>query len=211
MSNLIQEMESALMRIKSVLGTKIVIDQKGEIVEVHILATDQRNPKQVVRDAESTLLVKFGRKVDHKKIGVVQQSEKEAGHPLEGRLKFIGINTTPGEQDFLEVVLCDPSGVEHSGQAFIRDPLQRLQAVGAATIDAVNHFLNGEKLHLQGIYKLKTSEMPFLIASVLCRGKKENLVLGGAAPVKASEEEAAVKSVLSAINRVLPRILTEEI
>ncbi|MGB9553052.1 MAG: hypothetical protein ACPL7L_01555, partial [bacterium] len=99
MSNLIQEMENALLRIKSVLGAKIVTDQRGEIVEVHILATDQRNPKQVVRDAESTLLVKFGKKVDHKKIGVVQQSEKETERPLEGRLKFVGINTIPGEQN----------------------------------------------------------------------------------------------------------------
>ena len=211
MNNVIQEMENALLRIKSVLGAKIVTDQKGEIVEVHILATDQRNPKQVVRDVESTLLVKFGRKVDHKKIGVVQQSEKEAERPLEGRLKFVGINTAPGEQNFFEVVLRDPSGIEHPGQVFIRDPLQRLQAMGQAAVAAVNHFLGKEKLHLQGIYMLRTAEMPFIISSVLYRGGKENLVLAGAAPVRGSEEEAAVKSVLSAINRVLPKILTEEI
>lgn len=211
MNNVIQEMENALLRIKSVLGAKIVTDQKGEIVEVHILATDQRNPKQVVRDVESTLLVKFGRKVDHKKIGVVQQSEKEAERPLEGRLKFVGINTAPGEQNFFEVVLRDPSGIEHPGQVFIRDPLQRLQAMGQAAVAAVNHFLGKEKLHLQGIYMLRTAEMPFIISSVLYRGGKENLVLAGAAPVRGSEEEAAVKSVLSAINRLLPKMVEEKI
>lgn len=211
MNNVIQEMESALMRIKSVLGAKIVTDQKGEIVEVHVLATDQRNPKQVVRDVESTLLVKFGRKVDHKKIGVVQQSEREAEHPLEGRLKFVGISTMPGEQNFFEVILRDPSGVEHPGQAFIRDPLQRLQAIGQAAITAVNHFLNKEKLHLQEVYVLKTVELPFIVSSVLYRGKKGNLVLAGAAPVRGSEEEAAVKSVLSAINRLLPKIVEGEV
>ena len=211
LNNVIQEMENALLRIKSVLGAKIVTDQKGEIVEVHILATDQRNPKQVVRDVESTLLVKFGRKVDHKKIGVVQQSEKEAERPLEGRLKFVGINTAPGEQNFFEVVLRDPSGIEHPGQVFIRDPLQRLQAMGQAAVAAVNHFLGKEKLHLQGIYMLRTAEMPFIISSVLYRGGKENLVLAGAAPVRGSEEEAAVKSVLSAINRLLPKMVEEKI
>ena len=210
MNNVIQEMENALLRIKSVLGAKIVTDQKGEIVEVHILATDQRNPKQVVRDVESTLLVKFGRKVDHKKIGVVQQSEKEAERPLEGRLKFVGINTVPGEQNFCEVLLSDPSGIEHPGQVFIRDPLQRLQAMGQAAVAAVNHFLGQEKLHLQGIYMLRTAEMPFIISSVLYRGEKENLILAGAAPIRGSEEEAAVKSVLSAINRLLPKMVEKK-
>jgi len=53
----------ALARIKSVLGAKIVTNAKGEIVEVHVLATDERNPKQVVRDVESTLLVKFPKRL----------------------------------------------------------------------------------------------------------------------------------------------------
>ena len=211
MSNLIQEMENALLRIKSVLGAKIVTDQRGEIVEVHILATDQRNPKQVVRDAESTLLVKFGKKVDHKKIGVVQQSKGETEHSLEGRLKFVGINTIPGEQNLFEVVLRDPAGIEHSGQVFIRDPMQRLGGMGQAAVAAVNHFLGEEKLHLQGIYMLRTAEMPFIISSVLYRRGKDNLFLAGAAPVRGSEEEGAVKSVLSAINRLLPKMVEGKI
>lgn len=204
-------MESAILRIKSVLGAKIVTDQKGEIVEIHILATDQRNPKQVVRDVESTLLVKFGKKVDHKKIGVVQQSEKEEEHPLEGRLKFVGISTVPGDPNFFEVLLRDPAGLEHPGQAFVRDPSQRLQSIGQAAVSAVNHFLGDEKLHLQGIYLLKTAEMPFVVSSVLMNGKKGGLVLAGTAPVRGSEEEAAVKSVLSAINRLLPKIVEGEV
>ncbi len=204
-------MESAILRIKSVLGAKIVTDAKGEIVEIHILATDQRNPKQVVRDVESTLLVKFGKKVDHKKIGVVQQSEKEAEHRLEGRLRFVGISTIPGDPNFFEVVLKDPSGTEHPGQAFLRDSSQRLSSIGQATVAAVNHFLGEEKLHLQGVYPLKTADLPLFVSSVLVNGKKGSLILAGTAPVRGGEDEAVVKSVLSAINRVLPKILEGEI
>jgi hypothetical protein len=198
------EMEGALSRIRSVLGARVISDEMGEIIEVHILASDERNPKQIVRDAESTLLVKFGRRVDHKKIGVVQQNLTDIGAAKETRLKIKAVRThIEDQQAQAEVVLVTAEGRELVGlsSAGTAEPLQEF---AQATLTAVNDFLGTERFVSQEVYRIGSVE-PAIISLVGDRGFRETLSLAGASLIRDNEEESTVKATLAAINRAIGR------
>lgn len=198
------EMEGALSHIRSVLGVRIISDGKGEIIEVHILASDERNPKQIVRDTESTLLVKFGRRVDHKKIGVVQQNLVDIGAAKETRLKIKAVRTyIQDQQTQAEVVLVTAGGQEFIGLSGTQ-PAEPLQGFAQAALAAVNDFLTTERFVSQEVYRIGSVE-PAIVSLVGDRGFRETLSLAGASLIQDSEEESAVKATLAAINRAIGR------
>lgn len=198
------EMEGAVSRIRSVLGARIISDEKGEISEVHILASDERNPKQIVRDTESTLLVKFGRRVDHKKIGVVQQNLADIGAAKETRLKIKAVRThIVDQQTQAEVVLVTAGGQEFLGLSGV-GPAEPLQGFAQAALAAVNDFLGTERFVSQEVYRIGSVE-PAIISLVGDRGFRETLSLAGASLIRDNEEESVVKATLAAINRAIGR------
>jgi hypothetical protein len=198
------EMEGAVSRIRSVLGARIISDGQGEIIEVHILASDERNPKQIVRDTESTLLVKFGRRVDHKKIGVVQQNLADIGAAKEARLKIKAVRThIEDQQTQAEVVLVTAGGQEFLGLSGAQ-PAEPLQGFAQAALAAVNDFLGTERFVSQEVYRIGNVE-PAIVSLVGDRGFRETLRLAGASLIRDNEEESAVKATLAAINRAIGR------
>jgi hypothetical protein len=74
--------EDALRRLRGVSSAHIVLDVNNQIAEVHIIATGDRLPKQIVRDVETTVLAMLHVKVDHRKISVAQIDPK-GGVPTE--------------------------------------------------------------------------------------------------------------------------------
>lgn len=61
--------------MKDVKSASIVPDDKGSIMEAHIVAAMGRSPKQIARDVESMLVAKLGIPIDHRKISVAQIEE----------------------------------------------------------------------------------------------------------------------------------------
>ena len=64
--------EALVCGLQGVLSSRAVLDDQGQIVELHVLADESRAPKQVVRDIETVLLLRLNHNIDHKKISVVQ-------------------------------------------------------------------------------------------------------------------------------------------
>src|SRR3990172_9101844 len=111
-----EEIENSLCQISEVKAARIITKRDNTIDEVHILASPEKNPKQLVRDIESLLLAEYGLPVNHRKISIAQIGEvkskktaekKEAdliekgektereikGARASGRPKIISINT----------------------------------------------------------------------------------------------------------------------
>jgi len=78
----IERYEGIIRQVRDVLGAKVFLDKEGKISEIHILSSPARNPKQIVRDVVSALLIQAGVDVDHKKISVVQIEEGEEGETV---------------------------------------------------------------------------------------------------------------------------------
>ena len=206
MSDLATQMENALARIRSVLGARVILDIMGEVQEVHILTTEERNPKQVVRDAESTLLIKFSKRVDHRKIGVVQQAEADEKVPVsERRLKIDALRLAPApDGPHWEVVLSDPAGLSYAGSAAKSEPSSSLQAISAATLAAVNQYAGEERFRPDNVSQL-TGDPPLVLVTILWLDGSLEEKLVGVARTGDDAQGATVKATLAALNRVLHR------
>lgn len=76
----VHDAENWICQIKDVRQCKIDLDREGEVVGVHVVASMDRDPKQIVRDVEGLLKARLNLDVFYKKIGVVQVIDGESSH-----------------------------------------------------------------------------------------------------------------------------------
>jgi hypothetical protein len=62
------DLELTLSQIRGVCAASVILDQNRDVSEIHIVASMERKPKQIVRDVETLLFVKHRVKVDYRKI-----------------------------------------------------------------------------------------------------------------------------------------------
>src|SRR3954453_20182921 len=68
----LREVERELCRLPEVNAARIVEDEIGRPVEVHILASREKHAKQIVRDVQSVAMATFGLELDRRVVSVVQ-------------------------------------------------------------------------------------------------------------------------------------------
>lgn len=71
-STRLEDLERAWMRIPAVSAAKVVLAPAGDIAEVHVVASDKRSPKLVVRDIQSVARAMFFLDIDYRRVSVVQ-------------------------------------------------------------------------------------------------------------------------------------------
>jgi hypothetical protein len=64
--------EALVGEVVSVVAARIVPGFERPVDEVHVVATTERNPKQIVRDVQSLLYAQLGVSIDHRVVSVVQ-------------------------------------------------------------------------------------------------------------------------------------------
>src|SRR2546421_5439633 len=68
----LREVEKELCRLPEVNAARIVEDEIGRPIEVHILASREKHAKQIVRDVQSVAMATFGLELDRRLVSVVQ-------------------------------------------------------------------------------------------------------------------------------------------
>ena len=68
----IAEIEQALSQVADIRAARVVSTDEGVIQEIHILASPDKSPKQLVRDIESTIMARFGIPIDHRTVSIAQ-------------------------------------------------------------------------------------------------------------------------------------------
>lgn len=210
-------MENGICTLNGVVSAHVVLSLDGlEIEEVHVVATQERQPKQIVRDIESLLLNNSGIKIDHKKISIAQVNiiEKEVDPGLDDsavkdqkfeRIKFVSAKSnTYGLRWEVSVELERggiPSAATTNG-AGSRQNKSRL--VAQATAEAFNNFLGenqavsiDEVLIIEGV-RHKT----IIVILTLLTDRGEN-VLVGSSILEDDQPRAVVHATLDAINRAM--------
>src|SRR5688500_10091472 len=71
----IKRAEELLATLPGVVSARIIAGSNGAVEEIHLLTTDDVQPKSTVRNVESALLAHLGMRVSHKKISVATTSE----------------------------------------------------------------------------------------------------------------------------------------
>lgn len=204
------EIERALEALAGMVAVRLVAGFERPVDELHALVTEDRSPKQVVRDIQSLLYTRFDLNIDHRVISVVQLSADNpvmsAHGPAGHRVALSRVSITQSSSDAsITVVVSDDDDVEHVGTtASDVSPAGQRQAAGIATLQAVEDLLApATTLSLNGLELLRCGGADVVLAVVEVRAARTQLTLTGSAVVRRGEVDAAARSVLDAINRVL--------
>lgn len=204
--------EDILRQIKDVVSAKIVSSETGEILEIHVLASQHRSPKQVVRDIESALMARFGVAIDHKKVSVAQLQidEVEAEFP-EFRPRLGKVDMAVSGMSAQADVSLSIAGTTFAGSAAGTSAANnRLRLIAMATLDALDQYLGGAcafAVEEVSVNTLGSKEVALVCLSMVTVIDEEYLV--GSALVKGDVFKTIVKATLDAINRRLSILIND--
>jgi hypothetical protein len=200
----VHELEETLTRLPSITAVRIAADG-DRISEVHVLASPEKAPKQVVRDVQTLALARFGIDIDRRAVSVVQIGPgKLAGD--DDRPAIMGVHEIPEGARTTVAVTLGWHGEEYVGTA--TGPAAqsaRLRLVGEAALRAIEHLLPGDALALDSIGAPAIGMKTVIVAVVVATGDTGEEVTVGSALSSGDDSETAVRAVLDALNRRIGR------
>jgi len=200
------EMEEVINHIPDVISSKITMNN-GDIEEIHVLAYNDRNAKQISRDIQSALAAKFTAKIDYKKISVAQVDFKqELGHSERIMINSIGYSMM-GNIIEIKVILQKGEEVIEGISRGTNSKNNVLRLVSSATIDCVHNLLNiRDTFILEDVEKFQLAKQEIVIVAISFITNHGEELLVGSAIVKKDDYETIVKATLDALNRVLVQV-----
>ena len=198
--------QELICRLEGVQAAQVVFAQNGMPCEIHVLAGPEKSSKSLVRDIQSALTAQFGVQVDHRIISVAQLSEGLAPRG-DFRLAHTGLEIkSAGGRVSASVTLargCD-TYTGHGESA--NTPFARRRCVSEAALAAVNRAAGETCFELASVDAVTLAGQGIVVAQVYSLRDGQRLL--GSAFLNEDPDNAAVHSVLSAVNRrlsVLPR------
>jgi hypothetical protein len=213
---LLPELEDALRQLSGVRAVSVVTGPDARPLEVHVLTSPGKPPKQVVRDVQSLTLAQFDIDLDHRIVSVVQIGEPEqaeeapgevpapSGPPPAQRPLVAAVSTRTGSGECEVEVVLQAGDRLFTGNAL--GPVaatHRPRVVAAATLSALKELL-GMRCELESAQIVPVGHREVAL-SVLTLGvpRGGDHVLTGSAPVRGDQADAVARSVLDALNRQL--------
>jgi len=217
---LTSDIERLICGIGGVSASKVVTDDEGRIVEVHVLADMSRSPKQIVRDIQSSTMAAFGVPVDYKIISIAQvQRDLESSvavpsptpAPVRAAPRLLLVATASRAErssvEFSVTLSFDGQPLEGVARGASSERGRRTTAA-AACLEAVQAYLGAEGLlQVLEVQKVRIAGLDAIDAAVAFQDGDRELVLLGSAAVRpgVGDEDAVVRAVLDALNRLLGR------
>jgi hypothetical protein len=205
------QVETEIKRLPDVVGARIVADDIGRPIEIHVLAETGKHPKQIVRDVQSVALASFGLEIDRRIVSVVQLRSNGAGaaqhddaRPEPTRVRAIGIQTSSVDlRTSIRVTLEGEEQAtgfaEGASAATIRPRL-----VATATLDALRQLEDtASRLDVVGAEITRVGTQDVALATLVSVEVPLERHLAGSAIVYHSPDDAIVRAVLDAANRRL--------
>jgi len=193
------DLEREINRLESVTAARVISTGKA-IDEIHVAAPREHAPKKVVRDIESLLLVRFGIRIDHRCISVVQLDRLQAAYPRFQRPQIQKVTRVDGH---VRVVLSVGDAVI-VGRAKPTGEDSELDVVARAVINAIEQLL--QTPGVLTLLETQIAEMSmyqvFLVLAHWVFGEQQELLLG--ASLNCNDPlEAMARATLDAVNRRL--------
>jgi len=221
----VSEAESLLRTLPGVISAKVVKHDSGGIKEIHLLATTEHAPKQVVRNVESAMLARFGAHVDHRAVSVARTAEESrqptAPTPAPATAPATRSADAPGRGIYFEDVEARRSrkrglsctvtlraGAKlYSGEAAgAESGRARGELAATATVNALQGLLaENVTLAFESCITVEATDRAFAFVVVSGRAGRETTYLSGSCEVKDNLETAAVLAVLDATERWIER------
>ncbi len=209
-------LEVELARLPDVRVARIVTDEQGQPVEVHVVALPGKHPKQVVRDVQSVALASFGRELDRRVVSVVQLGDDQeassapaADQLAEARAERTVLRAvddhTGTERAAVRVTLtragADSVGRAEGGIASVA----RARLVASATLAALAHLVPAAaSFEFDTAQIVTVGRAPIaLVTLVRVAPPAEERHVGAAVVRERGDADAFARAVLDATNRRL--------
>ena len=204
---LLPDLEEALRQIPGIKAASVVTGPDATPTEVHVLATTDKSPKQVVRDVQSLAMARYDLDIDHRIVSVVQFDEPGDGDPHDDAtvrpiMSTLTVRMSGSEAE--ATIALTLGGTTFEGTATgTWSPATRPRLVARATLAALGELL-GCPAEVDQVAILPLTPRPVAVCVLTItspRGGEQ--LLTGSALVRGDESDAVARSVLAAVNRRL--------
>lgn len=217
MRKAVEEMETDIRTLTGVVSVNVVLSPDGiDIDEIHVVATCERSPKQIVRDVESLLLGNHDVRVDHKKISVAQirdiDTEKIAkpgirddDQELQERIRFVSAKSNTYGLRWEVSVELERAGIPSAATANGAGSRQnRARLVAHATAEALNNYLgDNQAVAIDEVQMIEGAANKTAVVILTLLSDRAEKVLVGCSLMEDDMPRAVVQATLDAINRAL--------
>jgi hypothetical protein len=220
----VEEIEAALSEVGEIKAARVVASAEGVIQEIHILALPTKQPKQLVRDIESTLMAQFGIPIDHKKISIAllgrdaikpearsaasesvggRSADAEPARSSVARPRICSINANVSGVQASASVELEIGGTEYVGNASgPASQTGRLRLVALAALDAVSQYTDATlSFALEDVAILKLGREKVAVSCIALVSSLGEQTFSGSAMVRQNDNDSVVRATLDAINR----------
>jgi hypothetical protein len=209
-----------LAALGGIVSARAVADEQGRLAEIHILASPEYHPKQIVRNIESALSAGLGVIVDRRIISVAQlrndantpfvnkPKAPPARRPSEPKrlrrvvyVQYDARATAPLDSHCRVVLLRGDD--ELTGTATgVNTPQGRADAAARAVIEALQSGGGMKGVGLEGTALVQANGKTYVLVSARMVNGRHTRTLTGIAMLGRSPEEAAIFAALQATNRI---------
>ena len=201
----VARLEEELLRVPGVRSARVVGDDAP--TEIHIVATHERSPKQLVRDVQSLAAAGYGMPIDHRIVSIVQLDEEpppgaEDRRPVLERVIF----ASKGPSGWVKVGLRWPDGSETEGAGVAGATREaRARGAAAALVKALEPVLgaSGAGFEVDHVVVHRVGQNDSVVVRGVYYESGSSTPLVGSALVYDDVASAAVRALLHAINRKL--------
>ena len=214
--NLKERYRELLSNLTGVFASNVDIAEDGSIREIHILGSQNRNPKQIARDVQSALASAFDIRIDHRIISIAQipadpllkqeqQEECLSAQDSPERFSVCGVWQTVQNQQYTIKVSLRFGGQEYEGSYSCGNTFsQRMRAASMATLDAIDSFFSIRNVFiLLSVEQIQIAGTRVALTAIEFSRPDSSIVLVGSAVYNHDETQTVIRSTLSAINRKL--------
>jgi len=205
-----KSIEKFLMKIQSVIGSKVIMDSKGTIEEIHIVSDLRRSPKQILRDVEAILISEFDQSVDYKKISIAQVKGDTVKTEQDPRIRLRSIEYSNCGTSIDVTVTLEKFGESYtSTTSGIKTVLNVMRLAGNTTLQAVENYLGIHDVFIfEDSKEVVLANMKIIAVSItsIYHHREETYI--GTAKVVTDLNEAVTRATLDAINRHILQLET---
>ncbi len=195
----LKELEGIISRIEGVKAVKVVGDGE-DVKEIHVIAADGKNPKQIVRDIETAVLALTGYRIDRKVVSVAQLSS--VPHRSRRRIALVDIEEDEEAFKIRFRVVLQIEGEEIEGEAEgVNTSPQVPLVIGRAIVNAV-----GEKdlaISVDDIQVARVFNKEYVLAHLTCSDGKSEWEVIGISPRVEDYNRACALAVIDALEKVI--------
>lgn len=210
-----------LAALGGIVSAKVIADENGRLAEIHILASAEFHPKQIVRNIESALSAGLGIVVDRRIISVAQlrsdaapeftarpkppQPRRRPSEPKQPRrviyVQYDAKASAPLDSRCRVVLMRGDE--ELSGTASgVNTPQGRAEAAARAVLAALQAGGTMKGVGLEGAALVQAQGKSYVLVSARLVAGRNTRLLTGIAALTRSPEEAAIFAALQATNRL---------